>query len=144
MTQKKQTRLFLKWMQWYSPLPRSGFYSSWSNDLKIRTTKFGHCFPIWLCDSQNWTRIKALQRKNFSPVDRLQVIKLNKFRPKMSLTQKLKQAQQTQTITVVQEDHHFSLRKKKFLQKRKRSFLRNPPPKQATLHKSSFCAIVLK
>ena len=57
----------------------------------------------------------------------------------MSLTQKLKQAQQTQTITVVQEDHRFSLRKKKFPQK-----LMNPLPKQATLYKNSFCVIVLK
>ena len=57
----------------------------------------------------------------------------------MSLTQKLKQAQQTQTITVVQEDHRFSLRKKKFPQK-----LMNQLPKQATLYKNPFCAIVFK
>ena len=139
MTLKTWTRLFLKWMQWYSPLRRFSFYSSWSNDLKIRTPKFRNCFPIWHRDSQIWTRIKALQRKKFSPVDRPQVIKLNKVRPKMLLTQKLKQPQQTQTITVVQEDHQLSLRKKKFLQK-----LGTPLPKQATLHKSSFCAIVLK
>ena len=57
----------------------------------------------------------------------------------MSLTQKLKLPQQIQIITVVQEDHQLNLRKKKFLQK-----LVKQLPKQAKLHKRSFCAVVLK